>query len=304
MIRVSNRKIIIGNLDPAWSDYLELDQAAAAINSLNPDAADQKKQARRVLARICSPSLSGEQREYLSSTIDSELLSLLKYCATDKVNLERLLTRIERVEHSNSGSNLYCLNDDYHNLLWSGVPELQNLAGQLQAHYRNANVRLTISERLLNQVVPPIPDMQEPFRDRILGANVVGQNQISNEVYIRLMPDPNQIQVRLETEGKVLSRTRAQRSGFTFHNEGSSRFQVIKRLAFGRNGIETGKPVSSSSTSQRLTGMNSELDSIPIVGWMARKIAQQKIEQQAPNTERITKAEDRVHGPITGRRAS
>ena len=64
---------------------------------------------------------------------------------------------------------------------------------------------------------------------------------------------------------------------------------MIKRLAFGRNGIETGKPVSSSSTSQRLTGMNSELDSIPIVGWMARKIAQQKIEQQAPNTERITK---------------
>ena len=289
MIRVSNRKIIIGNLDPAWSDYLELDQAAAAINSLNPDAADQKKQARRVLARICSPSLSGEQREYLSSAIDSELLSLLKYCATDKVNLERLLTRIERVEHSNSGSNLYCLNDDYHNLLWSGVPELQNLAGQLQAHYRNANFRLTISEELLNQVVPPIPDMQEPFRDRILGANVVGQNQISNEVYIRLMPDPNQIQVRLETEGRVLSRTRAQRSGFTFHNEGSSRFQVIKRLAFGRNGIETGKPVSSSSTSQRLTGMNSELDSIPIVGWMARKIAQQKIEQQAPDTERITK---------------
>ncbi|MCP3691648.1 MAG: hypothetical protein GY917_05610, partial [Planctomycetaceae bacterium] len=141
----------------------------------------------------------------------------------------------------------------------------------------------------MNQVVPPIPDMQEPFRDRILGANVVGQNQISNEVYIRLMPDPNQIQVRLETEGRVLSRTRAQRSGFTFHNEGSSRFQVIKRLAFGRNGIETGKPVSSSSTSQRLTGMNSELDSIPIVGWMARKIAQQKMEQQAPDTERITK---------------
>ena len=285
----SSRKMKIGNLAPAWSSYLELEEAAAAFNSLNPDPREQKKQARRVLARICSPSLSQEQREYLANHIDFELLDLMKLCASDEINLERLLTRIERVEHSNSAGNLYSLNDDYQNLLWSGVPEHQDLAGHLQSHYRNANFRLTLSERLLNMALPQIPDMQEPFREQIMGANVVGQNQISNELRIRLIPDLDQVQLRLETIGKVFSRTRAQRSGFTVHNEGSSRFQVIKRLAFGRNGIVNGKPISFSSTHQRLTGMKSELDSIPIVGWMARKIATQKIEQQAPKTERITK---------------
>ena len=289
ILTASSRKMKIGNIAPAWSGYLELDQAAAAFNSLNPDRLEQKKQARRVLARICSPSLSQEQRGYLASHIDFELLDLLKFCASDEINLERLLTRIERVEHSNTGGNLYSLNDDYHNLIWSGVPEHQNLAGHLQSHYRNANFRLTISERLLNKALPQIPDMQEPFREQIMGANVVGQNQISNELRIRLVPDPNQVQIRLETIGKVFSRTRAQRSGFTIHNEGSSRFQVIKALAFGRNGVVNGKPISFSSTHQRLTGMKSELDAIPVVGWMARKIAKQKIEQQAPKLERITK---------------
>ena len=289
MLQVSSSKLNIENIDPVWSEYLELDKAAAAINAMNPDAVEQKKQARRALARICSPVLSVEQQNYLNDILDPHLIDLLKSCAADEVNFERLLTRIERVEYSNTAGNLHYLNDDYHNLLWSGMPQLQELAGQLQAHYRNANFRLTVSERLLNQFVPPIPDMQEPFRDRILGAHVVGQNQISNEVSIGLVPDTEQIQLRLETVGKVFSRTRAQHSGFTIHNEGSSRFQVIKRLAFGRNGIVNGKPVSSSSTSQRLTGMKSELDSIPIVGWMARKIAKQKFEQQAPNAERITK---------------
>ncbi|MCH2182044.1 MAG: hypothetical protein MK108_08575 [Mariniblastus sp.] len=286
---VSSRKFVLADLDPAWSDYLEIDKAASAINSLNPDAADQKQQSRRVLSKIGSPVLSVEQRDYLASVMDNELLDVLKDRATDPVHLERLLTRIERVEYSNSAGNLHGLNDDYHNLLWSGVPELQELAGYLQAHYRNANFRLTVSERFLNHIVPAVPDLQEPFRERILGAQVIGQNQISNEVSIQLIPDSEQIQLRLETRGKVFSRSRAHRSGFTIHNEGSSRFQVIKRLALGRNGIVTGKPVSSSSTSQRLTGMNSELDSIPIVGWMARKIAQQKVQQQAPDTERITK---------------
>ncbi|MEE2825647.1 MAG: hypothetical protein VYE64_03365 [Planctomycetota bacterium] len=286
---VASRKMVIDDLDPSWSEYLELDKAASAINSLNPDPAEQKQQSRRVLSKICSPVLSAEQRDYLSGVMDNELLEVLKDCAADPVHLQRLLTRIERVEYSNSAGNLYGLNDDYHNLLWSGVPELQELAGHLQAHYRNANFRLTVSEKFLNQIVPAVPDSQEPFRERILGAQVVGQNQISNEVFIRLIPDTEQIKLHLETQGRVFSRSRAHRSGFTIHNEGSSRFQVIKGLAVGRNGIVTGKPVSSSSTSQRLTGMNSELDSIPIIGWMARKIAKQKVQQQAPNTERITK---------------
>ncbi len=288
-LTASSRKLNIDEIDRGWAQYLELDAAAESFNAISPNAFEQKKSARKVLARLYSPALSQNQKKHLSRAIDNELVEVLRSKAVQPVDLVQFLDRVERFESDSNGVSKYYLNDDYQNLLWSGDVAYEQLAQHLQAHYRNANVRITVSEKLLNNLVPQVPDSFEPFRDRIFGARVYGENQISNQIRIRLIPDPTQISIRLETSGQVRSQTLAERSGFTIENEGNSRFKVMKRLVFGRHGIFAYRPETESEMNQQVVGMRSKLDGIPLIGWMARRIARNKIEQQTPMTEQYAR---------------
>ena len=273
-------------IEKGWAEYLKLSDAAEVFNSLNANDFARKKAARAVLARLYSPSLNREQKQYLHSAIDKDTIGVLKACSTDAIDLKQLVKRIEKFEANENGATQFYLNDSYQSLLWSDDIRDQKLAHQLQCHYRNANFRVSVSEELLNRMVPQPPTMRQPYRDNILGAEVVGQNRISNQLQLSLIPDPEQISMKLETFGKVDSRTTASRSGIVVENQGTSRFRIIKRLALGQHGIFAYRPQTTSQVAQRVVGMRSNLDKIPPLGWVARRIASNKIAEQAPATKR------------------
>lgn len=285
----SRTRLNTAGIEKGWTQYLKIDDAAELFNSLNPNEYAQRKATRAVLARLYSPSLSITQQKYLNSVIDDQTIEILKVSSSDQIDLAQFLQRLERLELSDNGVTEFYLNDHYQSLLWSDDPEYQQLALKLQTHYRNANFRVSVSEELLNRMVPDVPDSQEPFRDRILGAQVVGQSRISNQIHIKLIPDPFQISMRLETNGNVQSRTTATRSGVVVENEGNSRFRVIKQLAFGQHGIFAYRPETTSQVKQKVVGLRTDLDRIPPLGWVVRKIARNKIEEQAPLTKRYAK---------------
>ena len=282
----SRTRLNTNEVEQGWADYLQLERAASVFNSLNQKKYEKKKASRAVLARLYSPSLSTSQKKYLDSAIDNQTIGVLKITAAESVELPRLLKRMEKLEASNNGATQFYLNDSYQNLLWSDVEGYQALADRLQTHYRNANFRVSISERQLNRMLPRIPTTREPYRDQVLGAQVVGQNQIFNQMRVSLIPDPNQISMRLESYGKVNSRTTAVRDGITVENAGTSRFRIMKRLAFGQNGIFAYRPETTSHIAQKVVGLRSSVDNIPGIGRLVRNIARSKIEEQAPATKR------------------
>ncbi|MEM9413615.1 MAG: hypothetical protein AAGA30_21085, partial [Planctomycetota bacterium] len=287
-LKASGVKLNTSEVERDWARYLLLEEAAAVFNSINPQEKQMRGAARAVLSRLYSPALSVNQQNYLYGVIDEPTDQLLRLSATDIVNLPRLLKQIEKMEWYDGGANRYHLNDTYQSLLWSEDDAARSLAQVIESHYRNANFRVSVSEELLNRMIPQRPETREPYRDQFLGANVVGQNRISNQIQISLIPDADQISMKLETFGNVKSRTTATRSGIVVENEGNSRFRIIKRLAFGQQGIFADRPETTSQTAQRVIGLRSSLDKIPPLGWVARKIAQNKIREQAPATQRYT----------------
>ena len=52
------------------------------------------------------------------------------------------------------------------------------------------------------------------------------------------------------------------------------------------------EPYATSNARQRLIGLRGSYDRVPIIGWLTRKIAKQKVEEQAPQANKIT--EERV----------
>lgn len=284
----SARKVRL-DVHPMWHDYLLVDEAESVFNSLNASESRQQKMARRILSRAYSPVLTQTQLQFIAQSLGPEVADFLTDKASGPADFAEMLASLERHEARESGLTAYRLNAHYQNLLWSKDPDYKHLASHLETHYRNANARIAVSEDLLNRLIPQMPSTNEPISERIQGADVVGRNQIHNEVRVKLIPDPAQIHMDLETQGEVHSVTRARKGAFAVDNRGTTKFQVFKRLAFGRNGVFSDKPVAVSSADQQIIGINSKLDSFPILGRVARRIAKQKVEADAPAAERLVR---------------
>ena len=285
---VSSQRLSFDYLSEDWNDFLQIEQLHNAYGSLKPDAAAKKKSARLTLARLASPNLSNLQRNYLNQTIPASVVSHLKETAAGDVNQYRLLKAIEWNEQNPSGVATHYINDQFQNLMWSELPDRQAAAAQLQAHYRNANIRLAISQNMLNRLIPDSPAVNEPVQETVLGADVSGHSQIRNRLSVQLVEDPSQISLKLETNGEVDSDTVARRSGFEIRNEGNAKFQAFKKLSLDRMGrFSSDRPVASAQSRQRLIGIRSKLDPFPVVNWVARRIAKKKLDEQSPQAKML-----------------
>lgn len=289
VIQVSTQKLTASNLPAQWQEYLLLNELQQTFHQIASDESAQRNIARRVLGRISSPILSPDQQQYLTSQLDSEWIESLKLTARGDVDLPELLRSIEVLQKNGSGVAAAKLNHQYQNLLWNDSPVYYGLAETIDTHFRNANLRLSISDELLNLMLPDTPDVHEPVNENILGANVRGQSRIANRLRIKLLPDASQIKMRLESNGQVDSSTQASRSGFVVENLGTARFQAFKQVVINRHGILTDRPQASSNSNNHIVGMRSNFDGMPIIGWVARRVAQQQIDAQSGQAESIVK---------------
>ncbi len=281
-------RINFEGLDPNWVEYLKLKELQSAFGSLNPNAADQKKVARSVLARIYSPLLKPEQAKYIEQVIDPMIISSLKAHASEPFDKIELLKQIENYETQSSSLAGYYLNDQYQNLLWSNDPAEQALAAEIQTHYRNANFRLVVAERLLNRMIPDLPTTASPVAQNIKGARVFGQSQVSNQLHVDLIPNASKVQLQLATTGDVRSDTIAKTKSFRIQNLGKAQFQVVQQLTISPMGIEaTSRPHALSRANQYVIGLESKMDDVPVVGWMARKLAAKKLREEGPDNDRL-----------------
>lgn len=284
----SNETFRFDFLDSQWQDYLKVQQLQDQFESLNPKPSAKKKAARLTLARMASPALSDAQRNYLNQAVPASMVSALKEYAAGDVDQYKLLKAIEWNEENPSGVASHYINDQFQNLMWSQDPARQSAAAQLQSHYRNANVRLAVSQDMLNRLIPDSPAINEPVSEQVLGADVSGQSQIRNRLSVQLVEDPSRIALQLHTDGEVDSDTVAKRSGFEIRNEGVAKFQAFKKLTLDRMGrFSSDNPVASAQAKQRLIGIRSKLDPFPVVNWIARKVAKKKLDQQTPEANML-----------------
>lgn len=277
-------------IDPVWRDYLMLESLESVMATESPGAFKIKAAAREVLSRIYSPVLNKEQASYVKSLISPNSLRLLKDVATLPFEETELLRRIENYEANPSSLTGYYLNDQYQNLLWSEKPQEIATAKAIETHYRNANIRLAFSERLLNRLLPKLPEVEQPVDQRIKGARVLGKSRVSNQLHLNLIPNDSQIQLNLETRGNVQSDTVAKTKVFRVTNLGKANFEAFQEIVINEEGIEAvGDPYARSKANQLVVGVESAMDRHPILGGLARKIATNSLKRDASETDRLYK---------------
>jgi hypothetical protein len=280
-----------------WRRYLRLDDLHQ-LAALNDAGADERALARDVLRRLDSSRLDHRQYDFLASGPFLELAKTLLPLAQESIDWAGLLDAIEQHEAHDGTRHSRRVAEIYSVMQWSTDLRVQELASSLNANYRNANVRVAISEQLLNRFVPAPQIMAEPVVDNIRGAHVFGRSESLTRLRVVLLPNRDQWHLGLAATGAVASETESSKGPARFWNEGLGGFQARKEIVVDRRGLAVAGAQAHASAESYLKELETNYDPIPLVGTLARSIARSQYEHEQPA------ARWEIEGKISARASS
>ncbi|MEM8944802.1 MAG: hypothetical protein AAGD11_06425 [Planctomycetota bacterium] len=260
-----------------WREYLLLDQIPALTSEgLEAPTLARAKLAQAILARMTDEKVSAAQADFLSGREFVQLRAALRPWAAGKVNLETLAALVERYESGREVRYAEVIAQLQQRLRWSDDLKLQMLSRHLDQHYRGANMRIAMSDLLMNRMLPAQKPIVSPVRERIAGAKVRGRARTTTQLRVRLKPDPAAWHVSLEATGKVYSDTRSDTWPARIRNAARMQYEASKDVEVSERGMQTSPSQAIARGRNELVGVDSEFDPIPIVGHLLRDMARKK----------------------------
>jgi hypothetical protein len=144
------------------------------------------------------------------------------------------------------------------------------LADAVEQHYRNANVRFAITKDLLNRFVGEERSEWQPVRDRIAGTPVRGKSETLSDSRIHLRPATGRWQLAIEADGVVESNTTADGGQARVRSVGTTDFTAHKSVVVTPDGIHAQPSLVSANNYNRLIGVTTDFDWLPLFGSYAR----------------------------------
>ncbi|QDT67522.1 hypothetical protein MalM25_04210 [Planctomycetes bacterium MalM25] len=186
----------------------------------------------------------------------------------------RVARRIEEYEQRPTGRLARLLAEDAERLAAIGGAEEQAVATAIQHNYRNANLRVAIAAGLIERLLPQPEPIVAPIRDRIAGSSVRGQSTTKTQLALRLQPDPSAWRLGLDAQGVVTSRTYSRGGPAVLRAQGATSFVAKKLIVLDHTGLRAAPTVAETqSVSQRLVGLATDYDGVPLLGGYVRSTA-------------------------------
>ena len=273
----------------SWVDYFLVRQLLETASTHTSESSSALcNLACRVLNRMTSPLLDELQQEFVTTPPVQSLQQALRKIITHQIHPLELLRELERYETQPTTQVGATLASRYQFLRWSLDEDERALASQLDNHYRNANIRIAISQALINRMLPAPKALEEPIDDTILGARVSGKSRTSTMLKVFLIPDKKQWRLGVQASGEVTSDTETRKRSNTFHNKGSSRYTVNKDLMVDRRGVRLGHATAKAEDIEsELLKFETGFDSLPLFGSMFRSIVRNQYNLQSDQARDI-----------------
>ncbi len=266
------RTFTLQTQDPTgWANYLLLDQVEQAVQS--PVQENRQLVAQRVLSRLNYYRLNDGQRELMQADAVQKFAASIRPWAATPVNIVELLEQIEAYELNPDDARAAELATAIQSLRYSEQPEIALIAARLNDHYRNANLRVSISAEMLQRMLPKPEPKTKPVRQQILGADVRGTSWTETDLSVRLMPTQNAWHLVLTTNGNTATQTISKNGPARLRHQGNANFQAETEIRIDQQGMMINHPQVDVRSSNRLRSIASDYDALPIIGPMVRSIA-------------------------------
>jgi hypothetical protein len=146
----------------------------------------------------------------------------------------------------------------------------RSLAESVERHYRNANVRIALTAEFLNRFVAQERSEIQPLRDRIAGTPVRGRSYTQSESRLRLDPAAGRWQMTVEADGLVDSQTLVDGGSARLRSHSATNFAARKSVLVDANGVRLRRTMVDANNHNRLVGVTTDFDWVPLLGSFAR----------------------------------
>lgn len=258
----------------AWRQYLMLDALQAAAQDDDAQCAARRRElAQRVLGRLNATRLTGNQQRFANTEPMAALDRALRQWSAEEAQPDRLLRRVETYETTGLPSDASLLAQELQSLACSPGEAERELAACTNRHYRNANLRIAVSNVLLNRWLPSQSPIEAEVRDVIAGAGVEGYSRTTTRLAVRLFPDARRLRLGLEAKGVVDSDTASSSGPVRIFNQGKTHYLARKIVALDRKGLRVWPAQADANSNSELVGLESDFDNVPLVRSLVHRIA-------------------------------
>jgi hypothetical protein len=283
------KQALVSTEDTAgWHTYLMLDRIEDLAKGRISSKDEQIAIARNFLHRVTSTRVTPEQYKLLRSAPIHRLADQVHPMTVKPVDYRKLVLDIETIESHPIHRCSADIADAVESLRFSEHPEIGAVAWAINTHYRNANVRMSVSEAFLNRLMPHGQVTTHPVKQRILGADTRGASRAQTDLALDLVPDPQAWRIRIKLDGQIESSTQSSRNGATFFNSSSATVQTHREVRVDGQSLRIDGTPARVESSDSLRRFSTDWDSLPIVGDMIRYVAHREFAQSRPIAKRIT----------------
>lgn len=276
--------------EAGWTAYLLLDEVEDAATAKYRDVAKREERsivAQRLLSRLSWHALQEVHLQWLDRASVRELAAVVRPWARGAVDYADLLGQIERQEADAIDLAAIEIADAVQTLRFADNPHAVEIADALATYYRNANVRMAISQDMLNRMLPTIDPKAVPISTTVMGSRVRGTSEINSQLAITLIPSPNRWTLNLQTLGNVATRSTGFSGPVSVRTSGNSNFVAATPIVISNEGVTVGDLFVNVNSQSQLRGIKSDYDRWPLVGSLVRSIAEDRFQEVQPLSNRI-----------------
>lgn len=271
----------------SWQQYLMLDSIKQLAAGTITGQQEQVALVREFLARVTDPRVSESQRAVLASAEIHKLADQVHPLSIGPVDYKKLVEDIETLESDPVHRCSKTLADSMQSLRFSEQPEQAAISQAVGLHYRNANLRIAVSEEFINRMMPKRTVMDKPVRQNILGADTRGMSQVATTLKADFQADENAWKIALNLDGDISSNTKSTRHGAAFYNASIANVNAVREIRISTQGMQiNGKPATVASNDS-LRKFSTDWDSLPILGDMVRHFAHEQFIAKGPIAKRL-----------------
>lgn len=154
------------------------------------------------------------------------------------------------------------------------------LISKLRSRFASPNIKILLSEQIVQSAINRCIDQSRPVRDCILGTRIVGTAKLGGTITANVLPSFGSAAIDVQLAGTVRSRSIGYNGPVKLHTVSRGQVNVTRTLHVDEAGIRAQPTVATAS-------LNSEIVSIDHKLRLVRRIARKRAAEQKPKADRI-----------------
>lgn len=279
----------------SWCAYLRVN---ALKNFLKADPSLRRNAAWQILARLNSKRLMPAYQEFFGQKSFLELTELLVFCGAERTSNDCLMRDVEMYESGQDVKAGERIRMESQRLAMEHGELAGEKAKSLELMYRNANLRLWVSQEFLNSSIPQPGSEERTIQENILNRQVYGRGISESSLSVRMVPDSQNFRLGFLVNGTMTSSTYSP-DVVTVFNRSDAQFAAFKEIVLHEQGISFKPAVADASNQTQLRDLQTPLDPIPLIGFVANGVARNQAQSKQAAINHLT--EDRIRNEVCER---